>query len=332
MKKKLLDRRGAGIELAILMMVVSFSLAILLTSVALLQSVKKVRAEERMEQSVVLEQLGQDFLSAVSQGKIDEYWLPGEYNDFTVTNDKHQCNWELDENAQNSEATCENDGSKTYKCTICGEQKVEVTPASHEKKTSNITKDATCTAEGIMEYTCSCGTQWEESIPMIPHKWVEETVEEGATEPETIAEPLETQGCTVNKKQQCSECGMPKEDNHSWNAGEVTEASCTNTGKIVYTCTACDATKEETIPVNDTHNWTEDGCADCKAERPIGVYTLTVYKTGKSSLKVQVSVPSAADDESVEAIGDGAVLKIVLHCDELTETYKIMEWTKNDRS
>ena len=43
MKKKLLDRRGAGIELAILMLVICFSLSILLTSTAAMHYGKKLR-------------------------------------------------------------------------------------------------------------------------------------------------------------------------------------------------------------------------------------------------------------------------------------------------
>ena len=51
MKKKLFDRRGAAIELAMLMIVVCFSLSILILSTSMLLHNKRIRSERRMEQS-----------------------------------------------------------------------------------------------------------------------------------------------------------------------------------------------------------------------------------------------------------------------------------------
>jgi len=86
MKKKLLDRRGVAIELAILMIVICFALSVLVMSTSLLQHEKKLRMENRLKQSIALEQLGQDFLSAVSKGNI-ESWTPEMYGDSSVTID-----------------------------------------------------------------------------------------------------------------------------------------------------------------------------------------------------------------------------------------------------
>lgn len=53
---------------------------------------------------------------------------------------------------------------------------------------------------------------------------------------------------------------------HNWNDGVVTtEATCTVAGEKTYTCTVCNATKKETIPVKE-HDWSnKDGvCKVCK--------------------------------------------------------------------
>ena len=53
---------------------------------------------------------------------------------------------------------------------------------------------------------------------------------------------------------------------HTWNDGVVTtEATCTTAGVKTYTCTVCNATKKETIPVKE-HDWSNhDGiCKVCK--------------------------------------------------------------------
>ena len=342
MKKKIFDRRGAGIELAILMMVVSFSMSILLTSVALIQSTKKVRAEERLQQSIALEQLGQDFLSAVLKGDVDG-WQPGQYDGFEIVH-KHKC----EGYTINKEATCTENGEKTCECACGATWSEDIQCIPHNKNESNIKENATCTKEGTIEYECSCGEKWVESISMIPHNWQDVTdgpdegmendtidKEVNETEPEFVVEL----GCSVNKKQNCSVCGI---FNHSWNEGVVTtEPSCENPGIKTYTCD-CTETAIEYIQANG-HNWTDNGCEDCGAPRPSGKYTLTVYEVGDNTLDVQVTMPSdsitediPADDEAdgaddAETIEGEVVLKIVLHCDELTNTYKITEWTKNDR-
>ena len=44
---------------------------------------------------------------------------------------------------------------------------------------------------------------------------------------------------------------------HTWNSGEVTTAAtCTEAGEKTYTCTVCDATKQETVPATG-HVWND---------------------------------------------------------------------------
>ncbi len=54
----------------------------------------------------------------------------------------------------------------------------------------------------------------------------------------------------------CSACGATDSQNHTWDGGTVKKpASCKETGVKEYTCTACNATKEESIPKTSNHSW-----------------------------------------------------------------------------
>lgn len=54
----------------------------------------------------------------------------------------------------------------------------------------------------------------------------------------------------------CTVCGHTETANHTWNGGTVTKAAtCKEAGVKTYTCTACNATKTETIAKTNSHNW-----------------------------------------------------------------------------
>ena len=57
-------------------------------------------------------------------------------------------------------------------------------------------------------------------------------------------------------KHTCTVCGHTETANHTWNGGTVTKAAtCKEAGIKTYTCTACNATKTETIAKTNSHNW-----------------------------------------------------------------------------
>lgn len=68
-------------------------------------------------------------------------------------------------------------------------------------------------------------------------------------------------------KRTCSVCGYVETVNHTWNGGTVTKpATCKDTGIRTFTCTACGATKTETIAKTNNHtygNWTTTKAATC---------------------------------------------------------------------
>lgn len=57
-------------------------------------------------------------------------------------------------------------------------------------------------------------------------------------------------------KRTCAACGHEEISSHTWNAGTVTkQPTCKETGLKHLKCTACNAEKDETIPVTNNHNW-----------------------------------------------------------------------------
>lgn len=106
-----------------------------------------------------------------------------------------------------------------------------------------ITKEPTCTSEGILTYTCSlCGFTKNESIPISDHSFDSGTVEK---EPTCTSEGVLTYTCLV--------CGTTKNEpiqikEHIYDEGKViTEPTCNAEGVLSYTCLACGNVKTESI-------------------------------------------------------------------------------------
>lgn len=67
-KKMLSDRKGVAIELAILMTAVCLAVTTIVLSTALLQYEHKVRAEQQMEENIILEQIVEMWLEDPQNG------------------------------------------------------------------------------------------------------------------------------------------------------------------------------------------------------------------------------------------------------------------------
>lgn len=71
------------------------------------------------------------------------------------------------------EATCTNEGEKVLKCKVCGNEKTETIKIKEHNYEEAITKEATFTEEGIKTFTCkNCGDSYTESIPVRDDKVV----------------------------------------------------------------------------------------------------------------------------------------------------------------
>ena len=133
-------------------------------------------------------------------------------------------------------------GYTTYTCSRCQEHYDTdfVAPLGHSFDEGTVTREASCTEDGEMTYTCVCGATYQASIPKKAHE-----LETAVTAP-TCTE----MGYTTHS---CRHCDYTYTDSyaaptgHTWNEGTVTrEASCTEDGEMTYTC-ACSATRTEVI-------------------------------------------------------------------------------------
>ena len=161
-------------------------------------------------------------------------------------------------------ASCDTNGSKQLTCYICDKTKIVVIEASghnpsttlsyngthhyyectnnncsHKENvmphnyTSQITTPATCTTDGLITYTCSCGHSYTETIPTGGH---------------SVSSSLYYDDTYHYKK--CTNPGCDYKENitpHSHNSEITTNATCTSTGIKTYSC-ECGHSYTEPIP------------------------------------------------------------------------------------
>lgn len=183
-------------------------------------------------------------------GEIQHYKCSvcGETKDVTLSNPLGEHSW--DNGKVTKEATCTEDGEKTYTCTVCNTTKTEVIPATgHQHKEVRNAKKATCTEDGYTgdTYCTDCNTKLESGtvVNKLGHTWDNGVITKEATETE---EGVKTYICKT--------CGETKTEkipvtSHHLDQGTITKkATCTENGEKTYHCTDadCDKTYVETIP------------------------------------------------------------------------------------
>ena len=196
--------------------------------------------------------------------------------------------------------SCKEAGVKTYTCTACNATKTETIAKTTDHKYGNWAK----VNDNTHKRTCSI-CQKEESAS---HTWNGGTVTKAASCKETGVKTYACTACNATKtetiakttdhkygnwtkvndsthKHTCSVCQKEETANHSWNGGSVTKkATCKEAGIKTYTCTACNATKIESIAKLTTHTYEhacDTDCNVCGATRT----TTHNYKTSWSKDK-----------------------------------------------
>ena len=98
----------------------------------------------------------------------------------------------------NNDATEAADGTETAACTICGAKDTRTaagTKIAHvHNYTAAVTKAATCAEEGVKTYTCSCGSSYTETVPVIAHSFGDYIYNDDAT---TEKDGTKTATCSV---------------------------------------------------------------------------------------------------------------------------------------
>ena len=191
----------------------------------------------------------------VALAKTAHHWVNGVCTECGAT---HEHDWQEQTSLAKS-PTCTEKGSKTYKCSKCGETEVEEIPATgHTWKIHQIadnksecrctkcgatkahdlevvSKDpATCTKKGIIHYVCKdCGKKVRDNDPDAPalgHDW-------------------------KNQDGTCSRCNA--QHTHNWGEWKTTTpADCTTEGEEVRQCNTCGFEETRTLAKTD-HQWGE---------------------------------------------------------------------------
>ncbi len=146
---------------------------------------------------------------------------------------------------ESQSATCTQAGlSEGQKCSICGEiiqtQIKTSEPLGHDYGEAVITKHVDCEHNGESVKTCKrCGKKETDIITATGHSW---------------------KSATCSSKRTCTVCGKTDGDFADHNYSKTTtEATCTQKGKNIYTCTVCGYSYEEVIS-EIGHKWTNATC------------------------------------------------------------------------
>ena len=120
------------------------------------------------------------------------------------------------------------------------------TQAKHEHSyISNVTKEPTCTSDGVRTYSCSCGNSYTESISANGHSFGSYTYNNDAT---YDADGTETATCSVcGAKDTRTASGTKLVHTHSYAPAVTKEPTCTEEGVRTYTC-SCGNSYTEGIP------------------------------------------------------------------------------------
>ncbi len=143
------------------------------------------------------------------------------------------------------EATCTATGLTEGKhCSVCNTVLVaqKVVPAKGHTEVVDAAVEATCTKTGLTEgkhcSVCNTVLVAQQTVPVKAHDWGTQWISNDSD--------------NDHHWHKCKNCNAIDESTkapHSWdNVKVTTSATCTAAGEKTYTCTACSATKKETIP------------------------------------------------------------------------------------
>lgn len=210
----------------------------------------------------------------------------------SITACKSDCdngNHTWDEGTVTKAATCSEAGVKTFKCTLCDEEKTEAIPATGNHTPVSAAKAATCTEDGVADATkCSvCGTAIAAGTKI-------DKLGHNVTAWTPVANDSAKHEGTCTREG----CGAKVTADHTPVVGKDTPATCTTDGKKGdTTCSDCsatiatgavitklghnfDATIADNVTVTKEANCTEDGSKTVKCSRCDETDTVVIDKLG----------------------------------------------------
>lgn len=207
-------------------------------------------------------------------------------------------------------ATESREGSAERICATCGAKETktiakDLSNHTHQYQQTDSTA-ATCSAEGINYFTCSCGAGYTESVAKTGHNYTATVVEPschrggytlytcsgcGASYQEAQTDKLEHDcvvisviqeaQCNVAGKQtvQCTRCRntftqTTEKTPHQY-VDEVVEPTCRENGYTVHTCNVCGSCYSDQVVEKLEHDWSEPIVAyEASCEQDAYVYLL----------------------------------------------------------
>ncbi len=226
------------------------------------------------------------------------------------------------------EPTCENPGTKTRSCTLCGcDEEEDIAAKNHTAGEWIVDKEPTCTEDGKRHTECtSCGiTITAEAIP-----------EAGHTAGEWIVDKEPTCAEAGERHTECTSCGITITTEAIPEAGHTAdewivdkEPTCAEAGERHTECTSCGITLEsETIEKSDAHIYKYDTCIYCKitSENCFEFIYLEdsdsyeIRAKANYSLPNDIVIPSRYNGKPVTSIGDNAFL----YCDNYDNIHSVV--------
>lgn len=120
------------------------------------------------------------------------------------------------------------------------------TQAHTHSYAATVTKQPTCTAEGVKIFRCSCGDSYTEAISAAGHIFGAYVYNNDATE---AADGTETAVCTIcGAKDTRTAAGTKIAHVHNYTAAVTKAATCAEEGVKTYTC-SCGSSYTEAVPV-----------------------------------------------------------------------------------
>ena len=197
--------------------------------------------------------------------------------------------------------------------------KSEDTQTSHKHSWGEwtVTKEATCTEDGVQERTCACGEKQTKTIKAA-HKWGEwETVKEATCKEEGSAKRV----CSVCKAE---ETKVLEKADHTWGDWvPVTEATCTEAGSRKHICSVCQTEELEAVEALG-HDW-----ADAEDQSTAVAPTCTeagtkIQECSRCHVKQEVAVEALGHDFPAE----GRELEIPAATEKNTKGEIPFHWAK----
>lgn len=219
------------------------------------------------------------------------------------------CQW--DEGVILVEATCTKDGSKEYKCTVCGKTKTEKIPAKGHTPETLVAVAETCTETGLTEgskcMVCGEVLKAQEVIEAHGHNYDDGVV---VSEPTCTEEGL--------KRFTCKECNDTKDESieksgHVLVAVADVAATCTEDGHTGgFTCEVCkEVIEKPTVVAATGHTFgkqkvktkatcTKDGvaeqtCSVCKLKEKV-----VLPATGHTVVQVSAKAATCTENGNTE--------------------------------